>query len=281
MIIVKGDYLEKLANVMVNYSAGVKEGMKVLIIGPTCAEQAMLEAYKEVLKAGAHPIIYPESHHAKEIFFENASDAQLDQVDISIDYLYRTVDRALEFIAETNTKAFSRVDSSRLARAQKAYADMIKAVSERERRGEYKWVLTAYPTDAQAQEASMSLLQFEEFVYNACLFGEDDPHPGMEGHLCQTGNDMHMAQQKGRDQVCWTGYRHNVFHERKNLAQLRRPHQLSRRRGVHMPSRGQRPGYDTVHLPPHLHGKRDRGRAPHVQGRRGRLSVCRQGPEAP
>jgi len=175
VIFVKGDYLEKLANVMVNYSAGVKEGMKVLIIGPTCAEQAMLEAYKEVLKAGAYPILYPESHHAKEIFFEYASDAQLDQVDISIDYLYRTVDRAIEFIAETNTKAFSRVDSSRLARTQKAYADMIKAVSERERRGEYKWVLTAYPTDAQAQEASMSLLQYEDFVYNACLFGEDDP----------------------------------------------------------------------------------------------------------
>jgi aminopeptidase len=199
----KGDYLEKLATVMVNYSAEVEEGMKVLIAGAPEAEPAMLEIYKEVLRKGAHPILYMQPHHAREIFYEYASDDQLDQKDISIDYLLRNVDRSIQFIAETNTKAFSRVDPAKLARNQKAYADTIKAIQERERKGEYKWALTAFPTDAQAQEASMSLLQYQEFVYTACLFGENDPIQAWKDISAQ--QDTICSWLDGRDEIRYVG----------------------------------------------------------------------------
>ncbi|HHN82161.1 MAG TPA: aminopeptidase [Methanomicrobia archaeon] len=199
----KGDYLEKLATVMVNYSADVKEGMKVLIAGPTEAEPAMLEIYKEALKAGAHPILYPQSHHAREIFFEYASNKQLDQKDVSIDYLFRNVDRSIQFFAETNTKAFTRIDPSKLTRNQRAYTDTIQAIQEREKKGEYKWALTAYPTDAQAQESSMSLLQYQDFVYNACLFKEDDPIQAWEKISAQQEKICEWLNE--RDEIRYVG----------------------------------------------------------------------------
>lgn len=41
--------------------------------------------------------------------------------------------------------------------------------------GTMSWVGTQYPTHSDAQEASMSLEEYEEFVYGAGLLDKDDP----------------------------------------------------------------------------------------------------------
>ena len=41
--------------------------------------------------------------------------------------------------------------------------------------GELRWVGTLFPTHAHAQDADMSLTDFEDFVYGACMLNEDDP----------------------------------------------------------------------------------------------------------
>src|SRR4029450_1380874 len=41
--------------------------------------------------------------------------------------------------------------------------------------GELRWVLSAYPTEAAAQDASMSLPEYEDFVFGAAFL--DDPNP--------------------------------------------------------------------------------------------------------
>ena len=49
------DMAKKLANVLVNYSLGVKPGWEVAINTTPLAEPLIKEVLKEVLKAKAHP----------------------------------------------------------------------------------------------------------------------------------------------------------------------------------------------------------------------------------
>ncbi len=46
---------------------------------------------------------------------------------------------------------------------------------ERAAAGELRWCGTLFPTRAHAQEAGMSLADYEDFVYRACLLDRDDP----------------------------------------------------------------------------------------------------------
>ncbi|HJW83444.1 MAG TPA: aminopeptidase, partial [Anaerolineae bacterium] len=45
----------------------------------------------------------------------------------------------------------------------------------RQAAGELRWCVTLYPTEAYAQDAEMSLREFEEFVFGACLLSDPDP----------------------------------------------------------------------------------------------------------
>ena len=71
--------------------------------------------------------------------------------------LYQKYDRMLRIIAEENTKALSGVDPQKISIAAKARGPLMKTYMERTARGEMKWSLTAFPTQAYAQDADMSL----------------------------------------------------------------------------------------------------------------------------
>src|SRR4051794_6818528 len=49
--------LEKLADVIVNYSTGVKPGQIVRISSPTVAAPLAVELYRKALAAGGHPLV--------------------------------------------------------------------------------------------------------------------------------------------------------------------------------------------------------------------------------
>ena len=168
-------YLEKMAKVMTQYSLKIKEGHNILITGGIEGAPLMLEVYKEVLKLGAHPVILPSLYYDQEIYYKYASDSQLKHVNPLIKFAYENYDGMIQIISQKNTKNMSNVDPKKMAMRNASYKDVIKTVSEREAKGEYQWVLTEYPTDSIAQEASMSLLDFKDFMFKACLVDKEDP----------------------------------------------------------------------------------------------------------
>jgi aminopeptidase len=48
-------------------------------------------------------------------------------------------------------------------------------MTAREDQGLFSWIIAPYPTLAMAQEAEMSLEEYQDFVYNACKLNEADP----------------------------------------------------------------------------------------------------------
>jgi len=56
-----------------------------------------------------------------------------------------------------------------------AQAEIMRIYAQRAAAGELRWVGTLFPTNAHAQDAEMSLSEYEDFVYGACLPDMDDP----------------------------------------------------------------------------------------------------------
>jgi aminopeptidase len=77
---------------------------------------------------------------------------------------------------EANTKSFSRADPEARGQVYAAERSLVNRRWERIGRGEMRWVGTLMPTNAHAQDAEMSLREYEDFVFRAChVAGEEDP----------------------------------------------------------------------------------------------------------
>ena len=103
--------LEKLADVLVNYSVGVKPGQLVRISGPPLAEPLVMELYRKVARrrrASRSCAWRPKS--CSEIFLKHANDEQLRFVNPLAVFEYEKIDCSIGIWAEENTKALSNVD---------------------------------------------------------------------------------------------------------------------------------------------------------------------------
>ncbi len=166
---------QALARVLVNYSSRVGEGDVCAIQAPTTAEPLVQAVYEEVLRAGGQPIVQMAPEEAQPAFFELASDHQLDWVSPVARWISENADCSVSIMGDANSRALSQVDPARQARAQKARKPIMETAMKRAAEGEFRWSLTLFPTHAYASEAGMSLSQYEDFYYEACLVGEGDP----------------------------------------------------------------------------------------------------------
>ncbi|MCK4758241.1 MAG: aminopeptidase, partial [Thermoplasmata archaeon] len=167
--------IEKLAKLVVNYSIYCKKGDEVLIAAPTIAEPLALEMYREVLKAGGHPMMMSSFSRANEIFFEEAKDHQIKHVSDVRKLIYKSFNGLINISADSNTRALSGVPPKKLAMQSAAMTEIRDIFMTRGAAKELKWCGLAYPTNAAAQEASMSLTEYEDFVYSACMVDKRDP----------------------------------------------------------------------------------------------------------
>jgi aminopeptidase len=164
-----------LARILVEHSAGVKEGDVCTIEGGSAAEPLLQAVYEEVLRAGGNPIVQMALEEQASAFFEHASDEQLEWVSPTSEWVVENADVRIAVMASLNTRALSKVPPERQTRMQAARQHLMKRMMERSAEGSYRWALTLFPTPAYASEAGMSLTDYEEFYYGACLATEPDP----------------------------------------------------------------------------------------------------------
>ena len=105
--------IDKLAQVLVNYSTGVKPGQIVRITGSPEALSLMEAIYEHALRAGAHPYVRCAPESLQDLFFQLAGDEQLKYVSPIATHEVETIDVSIGVWAEANTKSLSRVDPAR------------------------------------------------------------------------------------------------------------------------------------------------------------------------
>lgn len=167
--------LQKLASVLVNYSCGVKPGQLVRLSGAPCSQPLIVELFREVLIAGGHPAARMVPDELDEIFLKTANDEQLRYLNPVGLYEYQTIDVSIGIWAEENTKALTGCDPAKIGITQAARKPLMDLFMKRAADKNLNWVGTQYPTMAAAQDAEMSLAEYEEFVFNAGFLNEADP----------------------------------------------------------------------------------------------------------
>ncbi|MBN2045289.1 MAG: aminopeptidase [Anaerolineales bacterium] len=167
--------MKKLADVLVNYSVRVNPGDWVYINASIVALPLLKEVYRLVLKAGGNPITNIYQDDLNEIFFKEASDEQLAWVSPSTKMIYENTNVMIHLRGAENTRSLSSVDPKKQSARSMATRGLTEAYLARAAAKELRWVLTDFPCLAFAQEADMSLSDYENFVYAACYADKDDP----------------------------------------------------------------------------------------------------------
>ena len=172
--------VQKFAKVLVEHSARIEPGDRVLIEGTTAAEPLVRELYIQILEKGGHPhpmISFPGMvpFIQDDLYLTYATESQLDFVPTFYKLAYDHFESRIRIHSATNTRATTRIDPVKAQRRGKATSVITESQMRRGAEGAFKWVTTLYPTDAYAQDASMSLKDYEDFVFNAVHAHEADP----------------------------------------------------------------------------------------------------------
>ena len=170
----------KFAKVLVEHSARIVPGDRVLIEATTAAEPLVRELYIQILEKGGipHPMIaFPGMmpFSQDEMYLTYAKDAQLDFVPTFYKMAYDQFESRIRVHSATNTRGTTNIDPVKAQRRGKALSSITASQMRRGAEGVFKWVTTLYPTDGYAQDAGMSLKDYEDFVFNAVHAHEDDP----------------------------------------------------------------------------------------------------------
>ncbi len=167
--------LDILADVLVNYSTGVKKGDLVRINGKVVGLPLMEAIYEKVLKAGGNPFVTMGSDAMEELFFQTATDEQLSFVSPLTTFIADNIDVSIGLWADENTKNLSNVPPGKQTLASQARKPFLKRFLERAAKKELRWTGTQFPTVGSALDAEMSLREYEEFVFRAGLLHLPDP----------------------------------------------------------------------------------------------------------
>jgi aminopeptidase len=165
----------KLAGVLVDYCLAIQKGDLFQINATPLAEPLVREVYRAALKAGGHPFVRIVGPGLEEVFLKTAEKHQLAYVSPVAEFAVERVDKLLSIRAASNTKALANVDPRRQSDVRAAQGGIFERFMERSAAGELMWCGTQFPCHASAQDAEMSLSEYEDFVLSACLVHRKDP----------------------------------------------------------------------------------------------------------
>ncbi len=166
---------ERYARLLVHYCLELKPGERVQINSTHLAEPLLQALQREILQAGALPHFHTSFRDQERLFLAHASDEQMDYVPTSYRESMEEFEAYLVIIAPFNTKDLQQTDPARSRRLAASRSKSRKIYMQRTATRTMKRNLCLFPTEASAQDAGMSLAEYTDFVYGACMLFEEDP----------------------------------------------------------------------------------------------------------
>jgi aminopeptidase len=157
------------ADLLAGYCLDVQPGQQVLVRSTTLAAPLLLELQRAILERDAWPLLRVELPGQGESLYAHARDVHLDGYPGLAMREAKEIDATVGIQAPENTRALAGVDPERIARMARGRRDV------REKMLTKRWCSTLWPTQAGAQQAGMSLEQFDAFVTRALFLDQPDP----------------------------------------------------------------------------------------------------------
>lgn len=167
--------IERWAHTLVHYSLYLKEGETVVISSTPLAAPLIEAVYSEVLRVGAYPVVLLDLESLDEILLREGNEAQLTNISPATLAALEQANARLHISASGNPRALNGVDPARIAQRRSAGYALSQKLRQRESAGAFRWSGTLYPTSGFAQDAGMSLSEFEAFVFDVCFLNDPDP----------------------------------------------------------------------------------------------------------
>lgn len=161
----KDPRVRQLAEVLVNYSTGVKKGDVVLISASGMESVPLVkELYALCLERGAKYVEYDFTiPDINRYFYNKASKEQISYFPQHKLDLMKKADVYIALSAADNSMVMAQADQTKMI----AYSKVIRPIIDW-RVKNTRWVITRFPTHGAAQEAKMSLDEYEDYLYSAC-----------------------------------------------------------------------------------------------------------------
>jgi len=167
--------LRRYADLLVNYCLELKESEKLYVKTTTLAEPLVREVYRAALAAGAIVEVDMEFREQNRILYEQGREAQLRYVSPFFKQAVETFDAYLYIRAPFNLREDQSINVERSRIRQEAMKEVNQTYFQRTATKALRRNLCQYPTQANAQEAGMSLEEYQQFVYNACKLFDENP----------------------------------------------------------------------------------------------------------
>jgi aminopeptidase len=167
---------DRLAELVLDHSLRLQPGQVVRIEGEAAAAAPLVvPLHREAIKRGAHAYAALDLGGLKELLVAHGSDEQLDFVSPIELREMDAIDASITIWSESNTRSFTRADTDRRQRQLTAQRQVAIRRRDRIASGDHRWCGTLSPTEGNAQDADMSLEDYEDFVFRACHVLDDDP----------------------------------------------------------------------------------------------------------
>ena len=160
--------LERYAEILVDTCVGVQPGWQVILWSGPMARPLVDEVARLLGKRGAYALLRTNTSGNLPWVLE-APDELLETLAPIDAYAFEHADGLIAIDAPENTREVGALPPERLARLQAS----VRVAIERVYKNELKWVGCNYPCPALAQDAGMSLADYADFLYGACLLDWD------------------------------------------------------------------------------------------------------------
>ncbi len=167
----------KYANLLVNYCLAVKKSDKVYISASALAEPLIREVVKAVYMAGGIPVLSVELNGISDLALKYGEEHQLSWENPMKKYIMENFDCYLVIRApyEKGDDEKEPEDAEKFKILQQAQKETNQIYWNRIGNGTMRRGLCQYPTKAAADDAELSLEEYEHFVYQSCYLYDEDP----------------------------------------------------------------------------------------------------------
>ena len=179
--------IERFARILVDYSMKVEAGDTVVVNGSELAAPLIRAVHRLLLEREAHPIVHVALTGLQEDYMSAASGSELAYLSPVQKFESEHLDAVCNILSSANTRSLSGVAPERQATARKTRKQVLDIILQK------RWTLTLYPTEAYAQDADMSLSDFEDFVFGSVFADRDDP--------VAAWNEIHALQDRLIDRI--------------------------------------------------------------------------------
>jgi aminopeptidase len=161
--------VDEYARLLVERSVAVQPGWQVVVRSTPLARPLVDAVQEHIARRGAFPFLQLAWDTFGGPFAREAPLEQLAEPAPIQRHVWETCDAFISISAPENAREGSDLPDERRQLLQKRF----EPLRRRQMAMEVPWVICEYPTNASAQEAGLTLEEFEEFVYGAVLLDWD------------------------------------------------------------------------------------------------------------